>query len=210
MDKCPDCNRNFKDGWNHKCCPKCGMPQAEAAERMNHPAAKQETATEYIPYSPPTLYPPMPPHRPTHYTPRPQVSFVPPPVPIDRTKRNAFIRKLLADMSACYGINIKIVFSTRKKGACHQYFRNTKTHRLTFGNKYLDDLEKRYYEYKSWRWLWHDFHQIKGMKAMWAITLHEFAHAIQTEAGKRTRGSVHNDFWATAVKELQELYPFEG
>lgn len=91
----------------------------------------------------------------------------------------------------------------------HQQF-HTGLHRIRLGRKCIDRYAARgFLEYKSYKWLWTTHGEMMGKKAVWAMVLHEMGHAIQVEAGKRTRGNAHNGFWANAVCDLQTLYPYE-
>ena len=48
---------------------------------------------------------------------------------------------------------------------------------------------------------------ILGLKAAYALVVHEMAHTIQVQNGKRKRNSMHNSYWAATVQMLQENYP---
>jgi hypothetical protein len=67
-----------------------------------------------------------------------------------------------------------------------------------------------YKDYRSIEYLWEPQERMRGDKAVWALCIHEFAHALQGEIRGASRGSVHNASFVRAVRTLQRLYPWEG
>jgi len=110
-------------------------------------------------------------------------------------------KKILVDYKLRHRIR-----TTNKRATYHKC--QDDVHTITYGWALIrKDVELGFLDYKSWRWLWGT--TPFGLKAVWAIVLHEVAHAIQVNRGLRGRRSVHNNGWGKIVRELQELYPFE-
>lgn len=119
-----------------------------------------------------------------------------------------FARRLAAKMLAEHGYKSHIVFRNIQ-GANHQIHKDG-THVIKFGFECVKTEAKGYKEYPtSYQYLWADYPGLTGKMGVWALVIHEVAHAIQTENGGRWHGSQHNQYWAKAVKELQILYPYE-
>jgi len=76
--------------------------------------------------------------------------------------------------------------------------------------------EDEFSEYRSISYIWAGQGRLTGMKGVWALALHEFAHVIQAETGTLyssksggiDRNKYHNSNFVKALKELQTLYPF--
>jgi hypothetical protein len=117
-----------------------------------------------------------------------------------------FIRHLTVKMLDDKNLQHSVIFANIN-GGDHRVIAGGK-HQIRFG--YVAVIyfgENGYTEYKTWRHLWSG--TLTGKKAMWAMAIHEVAHALQSERNGRYRGSQHNQIWANAVRELQAEYPYE-
>lgn len=120
------------------------------------------------------------------------------------------MKRLSQRIAGDYGIKLIGVEFRNRRGSVHRYSHEDGTHRVIYSISMVeDDAENGYQEYpQSFSYLWPPQSQMKGLKAAYALVVHEMGHAVQRENGGRWRGSQHNSYWADAVRELQELYPF--
>jgi hypothetical protein len=89
-------------------------------------------------------------------------------------------------------------------------FSKPQSHLISFGSKALKMFwEKGYKEYKSLQWMMRGLLPIET-HAIYYIVTHEFAHAVQTQWGSRTYGSVHNQSFVNAYQKLLDEMPFAG
>lgn len=102
----------------------------------------------------------------------------------------------------------RVYFNNSQQPAKHQHRPGTfAPHRLWFRYPYMEKaIVEGMQEYKTFRWLWNGY-STEGLGAVWAIVMHELAHALQTERGQRYYGQVHNGAWASIVQDLQREYP---
>lgn len=121
---------------------------------------------------------------------------------------------LIEQMYQAYGLTNYYPTAFRNLNqSCHQtYLRGGKTHQILLGYPSIERNFKRgFREYATIRYVWNGHGELKGLKGVWALCLHEFAHVLQTEVeGGRTRGSVHNQVFVSKLRELQQRFPFQG
>jgi len=197
MNKCPNCKKTFVD-IGEGCreilgCPKCGLYK-EDAERV----VQNQRNRAPIPAPEPT----------------------PEPEPEDTwTADCKWMKRLTLKMAEEHGLEMRVTWG--KAYSWHRK-RGGQPHRIHYGAEDIFDTKTNgMREYPTWAHIWRAQSKITrdhnvallvdmtGRKGLWGVVLHEFGHAVAKENGYRVRGSAHNEGWASAVKDLQELYPFE-
>jgi len=116
---------------------------------------------------------------------------------------------LIQEIAIALNLNVKVVFRNRLQS--QHFFKPDENdlHVLIFGIRGMEiGFRDGFLEYKRWGWLWGKW-DITGIRSVWALVIHEIAHAIQTENGERKYRSVHNLAWAQHVIELQERFPMK-
>lgn len=99
----------------------------------------------------------------------------------------------------------------------HVFFRNAhdswadkrrSTPTIRFGYQCIDVFaDDGYREMRTFEHVWNFRRDMVGLKAVWALTLHEFAHILQTD---RTRGRSHTPDFGRQLARLIINYPFEA
>ncbi|MCL4296242.1 MAG: hypothetical protein KJ077_10960 [Anaerolineae bacterium] len=122
----------------------------------------------------------------------------------------AYALGLVEQMYQAYGIAkyYPTVFRNRN-GSYHQKYLNG-MHQIVLGYWNVQrTYERGFDEYDTIKRVWNGHGELKGLKGVWALILHEFAHVLQTEVkGGRTAGSVHNQVFVAKLRELQQRFPF--
>lgn len=67
--------------------------------------------------------------------------------------------------------------------------------------------EEGFHEYPSIAYIWRGQGELRGDRGVWALVLHEAAHAMQA---RRVRGSCHNETFIRALGDLIARCPLEG
>lgn len=124
-----------------------------------------------------------------------------------------WMKRVTLEMARQYGYELRVT-----RGRASGWHRPGRIH---YGLRSLRDTrENGYREYISCAGLWSDYSEIvregghvrcpdlRGREALWGTVVHEFAHAIAEKKGYRKDGSVHNAGWASAVRELQIMFPY--
>jgi len=125
-----------------------------------------------------------------------------------------WMKEVVAHLYDEYEITKKAptVFRNRK-GSYHH--RPGGRHQIVFGRGMMEYWwENGYRDYKSVqpqiRELWSRRNPITELEALYFLTIHEFAHVLQTEEPNgRTYGSVHNETFIRKYRELLVLFPFD-
>lgn len=124
---------------------------------------------------------------------------------IPHTTDEKWLVEFTQKLSQALNIKVEVVFSQRG----YSFHRKRQDiHLIAYGAGDIERCQKNFCEYKSWQHLWPGYAKMRGKWALWGLAIHEFAHAVQTEKGLRTRGSVHNLYWASIVRELQTKHTF--
>lgn len=95
----------------------------------------------------------------------------------------------------------------RNRSGCY-HLQTGDYHLVVYGSKSLKQIhDVEFHEYETHRDLWKP--GIKGLEGIWAIVIHESAHALQTEMGERSHFSVHNYEWRKRVIQMKEEFPYK-
>ena len=201
MTHCPTCKCRFEDiseGWRTIIgCPKCGLRQEDAERVITHQKQIEQKAP----------------------APEPEPEPEPEPAPDAWTADCEWMRRLTLKMASEHGIQMRVTWG--KAYSWHRQ-REGQPHRINYGAEDIFDTKTNgMREYPTWAHIWYQQSKIirdrnvavlvdmTGRKGLWGVALHEFGHAIAKENGHRVRGSAHNEGWASAVRDLQVLYPFD-
>lgn len=138
------------------------------------------------------------------------------PKVINHTPEEQYIIDLLDKMYAEHGFQHHPTVFRNRQNSCQQRIGGIS--QIVVGYQNLDNaITTGFYEYPSISFVWAGQGELTGLKAAWAIALHEFAHVVQHETGtlySSGRGGIdsnkyHNSNFVNALRELQVLYPFE-
>lgn len=188
LKRCPDCHVYFEDNWtpsqgSFHYCPKCG----KRPEDFQDPKDDKVQAP------------------------------VKPIGPKLKKAPAAVLNKILADPITRFAYRFAEKLFAEYGYSGKPIFRNGRisTAGTNINFKYESvrrAYEKGFYEYATYRYLWTEWHDggylsHTGLRGVWELVIHEFAHVIQRANGERWYRSVHNKYWAGHVQELQVLFP---
>jgi len=139
----------------------------------------------------------------------------PKPVRIfDESTIYGFAQVLVGRLYKEYGYNHSLtVFRNRKTSYTRMRVGGPQ---VIFGYESITRAFKEgFRDYKTIQRVWGDqYSQLVGLKGVWALVLHEFAHVVQfaednlfSENGHRNR--YHNEQFLEALTRLQALFPFQ-
>lgn len=224
MEKCPDCKKWWNETWDETLyCPKCGQTKEQAMKK----AARQSRPKQApLPLPGPDPVEPKPEQvsTPVKRKANPHPSTPPPsprqPSPPTNTNGSTvaeaaqFAIALVERVYADYSIPHLKTRITNAKSSSHRQHVATSKSEIRFGRRSLERaLTTGFIEYKTLRYAWHGHGELVGMKGVWALTLHEAAHAIQgidgMERDRAGRRIVHSDQFVDILWNLQEKYPYQ-
>jgi hypothetical protein len=107
------------------------------------------------------------------------------------------------------GFHHNIVFCNMRGAMCEEIVQGF--YQIRYGRETLTCIARAGYteDIKRYRHLFPRPSELKSLRGVWALVIHECAHAIQMSKGQRKLYSVHNDAWARAVRKLMRDFPFE-
>ena len=134
---------------------------------------------------------------------------------IERTPEEQFILNLIEKMYTEHGFDYHPTVFRNRQTSYEQRINGQSQIVLGYAS-IRRAYEEKFNEYRSINWVWGGQGALTGLKGVWALALHEFAHVIQEETGTLyssksggiDRNKFHNSNFIKALQDLQTLYPF--